>query len=301
MAPWSQHRPRLSPAQARRSRIYGLDRDIRDGDAPFVRIGELARDLTGHGVRVTRLTALPDDLAAVTEAFRGGLERADLVVSTGGLGPTPDDLTRDLGLKWQMLDTAMKPYSACKCTHASIQALLELMQENGFKVADIERVSFDESTINWLTVCIPEEVKFNPQTVPECQFSLPYVVATAALGYEVLPAAYAPAARARSDVREFMSKISAVEDPGLPIYTARAHVFLRDGRSFSQDCLYIKGHPRNPFTLPELIRKFRQCVPYSAYKLEESTVQSLLDSMLNLEKVDDITRALIIPITPDAY
>jgi nicotinamide-nucleotide amidase len=51
--------------------------------------------LTGLGVRVTRITALPDDLDQVTEAFVTGLARADLVVSTGGLGPTPDDLTRE--------------------------------------------------------------------------------------------------------------------------------------------------------------------------------------------------------------
>jgi nicotinamide-nucleotide amidase len=31
----------------------------------------------------------------VTDAFRAAIERADLVVSTGGLGPTPDDLTRE--------------------------------------------------------------------------------------------------------------------------------------------------------------------------------------------------------------
>ena len=47
------------------------------------------------GVRVTRLTALPDDLDQVTDAFTTGLAGADLVVSTGGLGPTPDDLTRE--------------------------------------------------------------------------------------------------------------------------------------------------------------------------------------------------------------
>ena len=41
------------------------------------------------------MTALPDDLATVTDAFATGLARADLVVSTGGLGPTPDDLTRE--------------------------------------------------------------------------------------------------------------------------------------------------------------------------------------------------------------
>src|SRR6185369_4301287 len=32
---------------------------------------------------------------AVTGAFREALSRADLVISTGGLGPTPDDLTRE--------------------------------------------------------------------------------------------------------------------------------------------------------------------------------------------------------------
>ena len=47
------------------------------------------------GVDVRRIVALPDDLAAVTAAFREALASFDLVVATGGLGPTPDDLTRE--------------------------------------------------------------------------------------------------------------------------------------------------------------------------------------------------------------
>lgn len=62
----------------------------RDTNAP-----ELATDLTGRGVRVTSIHALPDDLDAVREGFATAMARADLVVSTGGLGPTPDDLTRE--------------------------------------------------------------------------------------------------------------------------------------------------------------------------------------------------------------
>jgi molybdenum cofactor synthesis domain-containing protein len=65
----------------------GVTRDINSGD--------LARELTGLGVRVIRSTALPDDLALATAAVAGALRDADLVVSTGGLGPTPDDLTRE--------------------------------------------------------------------------------------------------------------------------------------------------------------------------------------------------------------
>jgi nicotinamide-nucleotide amidase len=75
--------------------LLSIGTELTVGDTRDTNAGELASGLTTLGVRVTRLTALPDDLDAVTEAFRSGLERADLVVSTGGLGPTPDDLTRE--------------------------------------------------------------------------------------------------------------------------------------------------------------------------------------------------------------
>jgi len=65
------------------------------GDTRDTNAGELAKAMTGIGLRVTRMTALPDDLATVSEAFRTAIERSDVVVSTGGLGPTPDDLTRE--------------------------------------------------------------------------------------------------------------------------------------------------------------------------------------------------------------
>jgi nicotinamide-nucleotide amidase len=46
-------------------------------------------------VEVTRISLLHDDLDAITNALAAARERADLVVSSGGLGPTPDDLTRE--------------------------------------------------------------------------------------------------------------------------------------------------------------------------------------------------------------
>ena len=75
--------------------LLSIGSELTVGDTRDTNAGELARSLTAAGVRVMRLTALPDDLETVTEAFRIGLDRVDLVVSTGGLGPTPDDLTRE--------------------------------------------------------------------------------------------------------------------------------------------------------------------------------------------------------------
>src|SRR5437016_4624089 len=52
------------------------------------RLGEL-------GVTVMYHTTVADNLEANVQVFRNAAERADLVVASGGLGPTADDLTRD--------------------------------------------------------------------------------------------------------------------------------------------------------------------------------------------------------------
>jgi nicotinamide-nucleotide amidase len=75
--------------------LLAVGSEITTGETRDTNGGDLARELDRLGVAVTRLVALPDDLASVSEAFRAALGRADLIISSGGLGPTPDDLTRE--------------------------------------------------------------------------------------------------------------------------------------------------------------------------------------------------------------
>lgn len=75
--------------------LLSIGTELTVGETRDTNAGDLARELTRRGVIVGRISALPDDLDAVTAAFRESLDRADLIVSTGGLGPTPDDLTRE--------------------------------------------------------------------------------------------------------------------------------------------------------------------------------------------------------------
>lgn len=55
----------------------------------------LSQRLTDLGVRVLYHTTVGDDLEANTSVFRQSFQRADLIVTSGGLGPTADDLTRE--------------------------------------------------------------------------------------------------------------------------------------------------------------------------------------------------------------
>lgn len=55
----------------------------------------LSQRLNEVGIPVVFHTTVGDDLDRNIEVFRAAIARADVVVSTGGLGPTADDLTRD--------------------------------------------------------------------------------------------------------------------------------------------------------------------------------------------------------------
>ena len=55
----------------------------------------LTERLLDAGIEVTARTTLADDRGLIESAFRSALARADVVVATGGLGPTADDLTRE--------------------------------------------------------------------------------------------------------------------------------------------------------------------------------------------------------------
>jgi nicotinamide-nucleotide amidase len=55
----------------------------------------LTAQLNRLGIEVMRKTVASDELAALRDVFHGAMERAELVISSGGLGPTEDDRTRE--------------------------------------------------------------------------------------------------------------------------------------------------------------------------------------------------------------
>jgi nicotinamide-nucleotide amidase len=55
----------------------------------------LTEELNGIGIEVVRKTVVGDNRDLLSEAFRDALNRVPLVITSGGLGPTEDDLTRE--------------------------------------------------------------------------------------------------------------------------------------------------------------------------------------------------------------
>ena len=71
-----------------------LSGDIADAHGSFI-----ARYLNSHGIAVERITLVGDDYQSILGVLATATAHSQLVVVTGGLGPTSDDRTRDaLGL-----------------------------------------------------------------------------------------------------------------------------------------------------------------------------------------------------------
>lgn len=54
----------------------------------------LGTKLGDAGIRVLRITSVSDSAAEITSAVNDAMRRADVVITTGGLGPTKDDITK---------------------------------------------------------------------------------------------------------------------------------------------------------------------------------------------------------------
>jgi molybdenum cofactor synthesis domain-containing protein len=80
---------------APRAWIVTLGNEVLLGEVENTNAGWLARKLTSLGFMVRRIVTSPDDEESAG-VFRDAAGRVDLVVSTGGLGPTYDDRTMSL-------------------------------------------------------------------------------------------------------------------------------------------------------------------------------------------------------------
>ncbi|MGD2154358.1 MAG: competence/damage-inducible protein A, partial [Gemmatimonadales bacterium] len=75
--------------------IVAIGDELLSGDTFDSNAATIARRLELLGLRIVQKTTVPDAAPQVAEAVRSALARSGAVITTGGLGPTRDDVTRD--------------------------------------------------------------------------------------------------------------------------------------------------------------------------------------------------------------
>jgi len=75
--------------------ILTIGNELVSGDVPNTNASWLARRLAPLGVAVRLTASLPDEIDGIAAFVRAEAPRVDFLFATGGLGGTPDDLTRE--------------------------------------------------------------------------------------------------------------------------------------------------------------------------------------------------------------
>ena len=78
-----------------KAEIMGIGTELLMGELTDTNSSWIASRLPALGIELLWVSIIGDDLPRLTEAFKQGMERSDIIFTTGGLGPTQDDLTRE--------------------------------------------------------------------------------------------------------------------------------------------------------------------------------------------------------------
>jgi len=126
----------------------------------------IAKYLADNGIELVQTTTVGDDLLRMNEAIQEAIHRSQIVITTGGLGPTEDDLTREAIAQIAQRPLVFQPHL--------MEQIEALFKRRGFRMAENNRKQayIPEGAIpienpkgtapgfivegsNWVTISIP--------------------------------------------------------------------------------------------------------------------------------------------------
>jgi len=229
------------------------------------------------------------------EGFRGAVDPLEGKAGfLNAYAPNPDPAKAVAGLRdhWETLAIAVKPYPSCRYSHAPLDAIRQLMSDHDISVDEIESVRVGVSQTAWNIIGGPEDLKHNPKSVVDGQFSMPFCAAVVLREGNMVWDDYARHIT-DPDTLALCRKVTTVVGEraeaafpdnmagGVEITTARGmfDAFIEEP----------KGEPGNFVSDEELRAKFDGLVgPY----LDAEQIEALAAGLLNLDQVDNITDLL---------
>jgi 2-methylcitrate dehydratase PrpD len=199
------------------------------------------------------------------EGFSGPqhiLEGRDGFLHGYSRNPVADRLTEGLGESFEIMKTAVKPHACCRYMQGPIDAILAIMHEHNLDAQEIQQIEIAVLEAGWGLVAEPRAKKYNPDSVVDSQFSMPFGAAVAAIDGAAGLDQFTIEKIRSPKIREMMSKVvlvknSRIEETYPREWPARVVIEAASGRRFEKFVRFPKGDPENPLTWDELKNKFR--------------------------------------------
>lgn len=200
-----------------------------------------------------------------------------------------DELVGDLGRRWQLVQSYLKPYACARWIHPTLDAVALATAGSGIGGDDVLAVEVD--TFAFAAGLGSLAIRSDMQA----RFSLPYCVATLVTDGGLDAGSFLPAQLARSAVADLAARVTLREDAAysaaLPVdRPARVTVRLRDGRALTAEVRNARGNPATALPRAEVESKFVRNV---GDLLEPSLVRGTLAALLDPADGDTDTLAVL--------
>ena len=193
------------------------------------------------------------------------------------------ELSAGLGSRWETMRIDLKRHAALGTNFAPMDAVEELMQEEGLKAADVEEVTVHatQATVShgsW---------KYEPTGLTSAQMNLGFCIAMQLIEGEVFVDQMVERNIARADLVELAHRVKAVRDmerehKGRDFARGAAvEVRLKDGRVLKRVVDHFVGSHHRPMTEAQIVAKFRKV---ASKTLPASAVDAIEQIVWNLDQ-----------------
>ena len=211
-----------------------------------------------------------------------------------------NEVVGDLGQRWTVAETSIKPYPVCRITHNAVDATLAVMTASGIAADDIDRlVVHVNSQESWDEVVHPLERRRRPTSPMDAQFSLPYACATAAVRGPITLDHLTDDSINDAGVLAVAQRVQPVLDLGherncgrvIPMPVA-VDLHTREGRVFSHTSDVPTGHPRKALGWSGIEAKVRDCARWGPTPCDDDAVDRIVRVVRDLEGAPDPGRLM---------
>jgi 2-methylcitrate dehydratase PrpD len=238
-------------------------------------------------------------LEGPSEVFEGewGFFRAYMGWDKRGEDVNLDMIVKDLGRRWELMNTSTKPYPSCHASHSSIDLAISMRNKYSIEVNEVEEILIHVPRVAIELICEPWEHKITPRTPYEAKFSAPYLVVVALRRGWVGLRDFTKESIEDPEVLKHTKKIRCVVDQSLwlsrnpYVIPARMIIKTKDGKTYEEEIVEHKGTPGNPMTIEDVIKKFVNNITATKY---ERSSEDLVKAIMTIEKqeVAEIMRML---------
>jgi 2-methylcitrate dehydratase PrpD len=205
------------------------------------------------------------------------------------------EICKDLGKRFYA-DAVIKPYSACRMTHSSIDTALKIARGNDYQVGDIKEIEVLVTPGTFKGFCSQPLLHGETPQV-EAAFSIPYTVACALLRKGVKPDYFTAEAIRDPEINALIGKMKLLPDiPADKGQATQIRVIMKDGRTLSASTDFPTGHyVKSPIAVDEIKAKFRNNVAYSgtvSTKKAERAL-SIIEKLEELGDIRELTQLLV--------